>query len=74
MGNEVIEWIVGQHGVPGRNESGERLLEMCAELVVGNSLFKKKGVYKYTWLRTAEERVVYRTLMDYVLLTKRMLG
>ena len=39
VGNEVIEWIVGQHGVPKRNESGERLLEMCAEqdLVVGNN-------------------------------------
>ena len=31
MGNEVIEGIVGRHGVPGRNESGERILEMCAE-------------------------------------------
>ena len=27
-GNEVIGGIVGQHGVPERNESGERLLEM----------------------------------------------
>ena len=26
--NEVIEGIVGRHGVPGRNESGERLLEI----------------------------------------------
>ena len=33
---------------------------MCAEqeLVVGNSLFKKNDVYKYTWLRMAEGRVV----------------
>ena len=31
VGNEVIEGIVGQHGMPGRNQSGERLLEMCAE-------------------------------------------
>ena len=31
VGNEVIEGIVGRHGVPGRNESGERLLEICAE-------------------------------------------
>ena len=28
VGNEVIEGIVGQQGLPGRNESGERLLEM----------------------------------------------
>ena len=52
--------IVGRHGVPGRNESGERLLKMCAEqeLVVGNSWFKKNYVYKYTWLRISEGRVV----------------
>ena len=58
--NEVIEGIVGRHGVPGRNESGERLLEMCAEqeLVVDNSWFKKNYVYKYTWSRMAEGRVV----------------
>ena len=51
VGNEVIEGIVRRHGVPGRNESGERLLEMCAEqeLVVGNSWFKKNDVYKYTF-------------------------
>ena len=44
VGNEVIEGIVGEDGVPGRNESGERLLEMCAEqeLVVGNRWFKKR--------------------------------
>ena len=56
VGNEVIEGIVGQQGVPEINESGERLPEMCAvqELVVGNSWFKNKDVYKYTWLRMAE--------------------
>ena len=31
VGTEVIDGIVGQHRVPGRNESGERLLEMCKE-------------------------------------------
>ena len=51
VGNEVIEGIVRQHGVPGKNENGERLLEMCAkqELVVSNSWFKKTDAYKYTW-------------------------
>ena len=40
----MIEGIVGQHGVPGRNESDVRLPEMCAEqeLVVGNSRLKKR--------------------------------
>ena len=68
--------IVGRHGVPGRNESGERLLKMCAkqELVVGNSWFNRKDVHKYTWLRMGEVRVVDRALMDYMLLPRRMLG
>ena len=48
---------------------------MCAEqeLEVGNSWFKKMDVYQYTWLRTAEGRVVDKALIDYVL-PKRMLG
>ena len=72
VGNEVIDGIVGRHGVPGRNESGERLLEICAEqeLVAGNSWFKKNNVYKYTWLRMAEQRVVDKALKDYVLLPR----
>ena len=75
VGNEVIGGIVGQHGVPGKNESDERLLEMCAEqeLVVGNNWFKKNYVNKYTWLRMVEGRVVDKALMDYVLLPRRML-
>ena len=70
VGNEVMEGIVERHGLPRRNESGERLLEMCAEqeLAVGNTWFKKNDVYKYTWLRMAEGRVVDKALMDYVLL------
>ena len=67
VGNEVIEGIVGRHGVPVRNYSGERLLEMAEqEFVVGNSWFKKNDVYKYTWLRMAEGRVVDKALMDYL--------
>ena len=30
VGNELIKGIVGRHGLTGRNESGERLLEICA--------------------------------------------
>ena len=44
------------------------------ELVVGNCQFKKNDVFKYTWLRMAEGRVVDKALMDYVLLPRRMLG
>ena len=41
---------------------------------MGNSWFKKNDVYKCTWLRMAEGRVVDKALMDYVLLPRKMLG
>ena len=44
------------------------------ELVIGNSFFKKKEINKYTWIRVANGRVIERALMDYVLITKRMVG
>ena len=50
---------------------------MCVEqeLAIGNSFFKKKGINKYyTWIRVANGRVIERALMDYVLITKRMVG
>ena len=36
--------------------------------------FKKKKINKYTWIRVANGRVIERALMDYVLITKRMVG
>ena len=71
-----LEDVVGKYGVSGENESGERLLDMCVEqdLAIGNSIFKKKGINKYTWIRVANGRVIERALMDYVLITKRMVG
>ena len=35
------ECVVGKYEVPGENESGERLLDMCVEqeLVIGYSFF-----------------------------------
>ena len=76
VGDGEVEGVVGKYGAPGENESGERLLDMCVEqeLVIGNSFFKKKEINKYTWIRVANGRVIERALMDYVLITKRMVG
>ena len=72
VGDGELEGVVGKYGVSGENESGERLLDMCAEqeLAIGNSFFKKKGINKYTWIRVANGRVIERALMDYVLMFK----
>ena len=34
-----------------RNENGDLFLDFCAqnELVIGGTLFKHKGIHKYTW-------------------------
>ena len=68
VGDGELEGVVGKYGVSGENESGERLL------AIENSFFKKKGINKYTWIRVANGRVIERALMDYVSITKRMVG
>ena len=72
VGNEVIDGVVGRHGVPGRNESGDRMLGLCMEqeLVIGNTFFKKKDVYKYTWVRNVNGLVVEKAMMDYVVISR----
>ena len=44
VGDGEVEGVVGKYGVPGENESGERLLDMCVEqeLVIGNSFFLRR--------------------------------
>ena len=75
VGDEEIDGVVGKNGVPGVNESGERMIEMCIEreLVVGNTFFEKKDIHKYTWVRIVEGRVVDKALMDYVLVSRKVL-
>ena len=42
VGDGEVEGVVGKYGVPGEDESGERLLGMFVEqeFVIGNSFFK----------------------------------
>ena len=62
--------------MPGVNESSERLLDMYVGklLTVGNSSLKKKTVNNYTWVKVVGGRMVERALMDYMLITKRIIG
>ena len=57
-----MENVVGKHGVHGRNESGDCLIELCVEcgLVVCNSMFQKKVVNKFTYERQVRGEVVER--------------
>lgn len=73
--NEEIEEIVRRYGVPVKNKSDEKLLEMCAEheLMVGNSFFREKDVYTYTEVRIiVGRRLGDKELLDDMLLAKMM--
>ena len=74
--NEVIEGIVGWHGVPGRNDSHERLLEMCEEqeIVVVNSWFKKKIICINTAVENGGRKGGRQGIMDCVVTKTNMLG
>ena len=59
--------------MPGVNENGEHLVEMCAEkrMIIGNTWFQKRLFQKYT--REVEDGLE-RSLIDYVLLDERSKG
>ena len=44
VSNGEIKGVVGKYRVPGENESGERLLDMCVEQewAIGNSFFSRR--------------------------------
>ena len=72
VGDEVVRDVIGRHGVPGRNESGEELIGLCLEreLIIGNTWYKKKNINKYTWERVVRGCVEEKALMDYVIVSK----
>jgi len=69
VGDTARVGVSGVHGIPGVNENGEYLLEMCEErgLVIGNTLFKKTDIHKYMWITGNGKQ---KALMDYVLIDR----
>jgi len=76
VGDEVVENVIGRYGVPGRNEGGEWLRELCMEtdMVIGNTMFEKRMINKFTFVRMDGGAIVDRALMDYVLVKKEVIG
>ena len=62
--------MIGKHGVPGVNENGERLVEVCVErrLIIGNTWFQRKLIQKYTREGVDGQE---RSLIDYVLIYEK---
>ena len=70
VGDHEREGVLGRYGVPGMNENGERLVEVCTErrLIVGNTWFQKKLIAKYT---REGENGQERSLIDYVIVDEK---
>ena len=67
--------IVGKWGVPGVNENGECLVDLCAErgLFLANTFFEHKMIHRYTW-RRGRGNEEQKSLIDYVVIDDRMKG
>ena len=70
VGDRERYGVVGKYGVPGVNENGESLVEMCVErrMIVGNTWFDKRLINKYTWSR---ENGNERSMLDHVLVQNK---
>ena len=68
MGRDFELWkgVLGRHGIGNSNVNGRLLLEFCSEhqLVITNTLFQQKGLFKATW---RHPRSKHWHLLDYVL-------
>ena len=72
VGDEGIEGVIGSFGVPGLNDNGECLIDMCAarEMRVGGTYFKKKLIHKYTWRRDNGDT---RSMIDHVVVDREVM-
>ena len=70
VGEGRIGNIIGPHGLGEINESGERLVEWCAEneFVVTNTWFKNHARRKWTWKSPGDRQ---RNQIDYIMIQSR---
>ncbi|XP_050706878.1 uncharacterized protein LOC126992348 isoform X2 [Eriocheir sinensis] len=64
--------VVGKWGIPGKNENGDCLVDVCAErgMFLANTFFQHKNIHRYTWRRGEENE--QKGLIDYVAVDERL--
>ncbi len=64
--------VVGKWGIPGKNENGEWLVDVCAErrLFLTNTFIQHKIIHRYTWRRGND--CEQKGLIDYVAVDERL--
>jgi len=73
VGDERIDEVVGKWGVPGKNENGDNLVDICAErgLFLANTCFQHKMIHRYTWRRGSGQNE-QKGLIDYIAVDSRL--
>jgi len=73
FGDVIIDEVVGKWGVPGRNENGESLVEVCAErgLFLANTYFEHKMIHSCTW-RRGSLQIEQKGLICFIGVEKRL--
>lgn len=61
---EIWNGVIGQHGVGHVNANGLRLLSLCAEHELTNTMFQIKNKYKTSWMH---QRSKHWHLIDYMI-------
>lgn len=72
VGSSHRAWagVVGRHGIGKINANGQRLLSLCSQhkLVITNTIFKTKEIYKGTWKHPRSGKW---HMLDYVIVRQR---
>ena len=68
VGSQETPGVTGRFGLGVRNEPGQRLIKLCQELVIANTLFQQHKRRLYTWTSPDGQ---YRNHIDYILSSQR---
>ena len=73
VGCEEVDGIVGKWGVPGVNDNGECLVDLCSErgLFLSNTFFEHKLIHRYTW-RRLDGNEEQKGLIDFIAVDERL--
>ncbi len=73
VGGESIDKIVGKWYVPGRNDNGDSLVEVCAvrDLFSTNTCFEHKMIQRYMWRRGNSQNEL-KELIGFIAVDKRL--
>ena len=70
VGNELVDEVVGAHGLGQRNERGERLIDWARmhDTIIGNTWFKHHPRKLWTWKSPGDNA---KNQIDYIMTNKR---